>query len=113
MLAGFLLLVSQHWGRFRRDGGVGDAEPWLLVGVALMYSVAHLLTWTLVRYRLPVDALLLPMAALALVWLFDRVKSRAPVVRDEAVDRSRAMNGAADGVPLTPYGARRGRRYAD
>ncbi len=37
----------------------------LLLLFALVYTVIHVLTWTLVRYRLPVDAVLIPFAALA------------------------------------------------
>jgi len=29
-----------------------------------VYSVMHIMTWAMVRYRLPVDATLLPLAAL-------------------------------------------------
>ena len=39
----------------------------MLLGFAAGYTLIHCLTWTLVRYRLPVDALLVPFAALALV----------------------------------------------
>jgi hypothetical protein len=35
----------------------------LLLGFAVFYTLLHLLTWAMVRYRLPVDAVLLPIAA--------------------------------------------------
>jgi hypothetical protein len=38
----------------------------LLFLFAVIYSLVHILTWTLIRYRLPVDAVLIPFAALAL-----------------------------------------------
>jgi hypothetical protein len=38
----------------------------LLFLFAVIYSLVHVLTWTLIRYRLPVDAVLIPFAALAL-----------------------------------------------
>lgn len=41
----------------------------LLILFALVYTGIHVLTWTLVRYRLPVDAVLIPFAALAAKWL--------------------------------------------
>jgi 4-amino-4-deoxy-L-arabinose transferase-like glycosyltransferase len=44
---------------------------WLLYGVVFTYSAIHLLTWTLVRYRLPVDAVLMPFAGLSLIWTLD------------------------------------------
>jgi hypothetical protein len=39
----------------------------LLFLFAGCYTLLHLLTWAMVRYRLPVDAVLMPFAALALV----------------------------------------------
>jgi hypothetical protein len=45
----------------------------LLVAVALAYAAIHVLVWTLVRYRLPVDALMVPYAGLGLTWMADRV----------------------------------------
>jgi hypothetical protein len=54
----------------------------LLLGFVLVYTAMHLLTWTLVRYRLPVDAVGLIFAGLALErigrWLWGR---RAAPVR--------------------------------
>jgi hypothetical protein len=41
----------------------------LLLLFALFYSVLHVLTWAFPRYRLPVDAVLMPFAALAIVAL--------------------------------------------
>jgi 4-amino-4-deoxy-L-arabinose transferase-like glycosyltransferase len=55
----------------------------LLMLFALVYSGVHILTWTLIRYRLPVDAVLLPFAALALVDLAQRIwQPRAVAVRN-------------------------------
>jgi hypothetical protein len=39
----------------------------LLILFTVVYSGVHILTWTLIRYRLPVDAVLIPFAGLALV----------------------------------------------
>jgi len=38
----------------------------------LVYSVIHVLTWALIRYRLPVDAMLVIFAGYALVHLYHR-----------------------------------------
>lgn len=38
----------------------------LLIIFAMVYSGVHILTWTLIRYRLPVDAVLIPFAGFAL-----------------------------------------------
>jgi 4-amino-4-deoxy-L-arabinose transferase-like glycosyltransferase len=45
----------------------------LLILFVLIYSAIHLLTWALIRYRLPVDAVLIPFAALALSDLYSKV----------------------------------------
>lgn len=44
----------------------------LLVGFSLFYTTIHLMTWALIRYRLPVDALLLMFAAYSLSSLTSR-----------------------------------------
>lgn len=48
----------------------------------LVYSAIHILTWTLVRYRLPVDAVLLIFAAYAVNDLFFRIQKRFWFYRD-------------------------------
>jgi hypothetical protein len=40
---------------------------------ALFYSVLHIFTWAMPRYRLPVDAVMLPLAALAIFDLISRI----------------------------------------
>jgi 4-amino-4-deoxy-L-arabinose transferase-like glycosyltransferase len=42
----------------------------LLIIFAFVYTAIHLLTWALIRYRLPVDAVLIPFAAQAVHHLF-------------------------------------------
>ncbi|MBI4761661.1 MAG: glycosyltransferase family 39 protein [Chloroflexota bacterium] len=51
----------------------------LLLLFALVYSGVHILTWTLIRYRLPVDAVMIPFAALALHDLAQRLSVKFPV----------------------------------
>jgi len=53
----------------------------LLILFALVYSGAHILTWTLVRYRLPVDAVLIPFAGLALYDVARRLSVKFPIVQ--------------------------------
>lgn len=48
----------------------------LLLLFAVVYSGVHILTWTLIRYRLPVDAVLIPFAGLALVDIAERITKR-------------------------------------
>ena len=48
----------------------------LLIIFTVVYSGVHILTWTLIRYRLPVDAVLIPFASLALVDVAERITKR-------------------------------------
>jgi hypothetical protein len=63
------------------EAGRGAGGSVLILSVAALYSLVHLLTWTLVRYRLPVDAMTMPFAGIAIVTLFQRAANRAPVLR--------------------------------
>jgi 4-amino-4-deoxy-L-arabinose transferase-like glycosyltransferase len=56
----------------------------LLFMFTIIYTAVHLLTWALIRYRLPVDAVLLPFAAFALSTLYERVKRKHHLVYVEA-----------------------------
>ena len=49
---------------------------WLLYAFMLFYSAMHILTWAMIRYRLPVDAVLLLFAALGIADLFVRMRAR-------------------------------------
>jgi hypothetical protein len=75
MLAGLIL------GVVRRKRSPGLGLPLLFV---LVYTGIHVLSWVLVRYRLPVDAVLLPFAALALVEIAARLLKVTPQPRPEA-----------------------------
>lgn len=60
----------------------------LLLLYAALYTGVHLLTWTLIRYRLPVDAVLIVFAGLALTQLAGRLhtmrqRSKSPTARRE------------------------------
>ena len=74
VLCGFAAaFVRRHEGDGRTAAGAV-----LIVAVAAGYSALHLLTWTLIRYRLPVDAIVMPFAGCCLVYLWQRV-SNLPV----------------------------------
>jgi hypothetical protein len=45
----------------------------------VIYSLVHVFSWALVRYRLPVDAVLLVFAAYSLVVFFERSVLKRPV----------------------------------
>jgi len=74
MLAGAALAI------FRRRGlwSLVFSPEGLLLLFAVIYSGVHILTWALIRYRLPVDAVLIVFAGLALVeagrFIFNRYK---------------------------------------
>ena len=59
----------------RRSGFLRDNA--LLFLFAGFYTILHVLTWAMVRYRLPVDAALMPVAALGAVDLWQRVRAFA------------------------------------
>jgi hypothetical protein len=48
----------------------------LLILLILSYSGVHILSWAHVRYRLPVDALLILFAAYAIASLVDRFRAQ-------------------------------------
>ncbi len=48
----------------------------LILLFAVFYSVMHIFTWAMPRYRLPVDAVMLPFAALAVIDLARRLRSK-------------------------------------
>jgi len=75
-----------------RTGSFGVFLPFMVLGLILtvrrprilahstlpfvfviFYTVLHVLTWAMVRYRLPVDAVLIPFAAFGLVFLFQKI----------------------------------------
>jgi hypothetical protein len=60
-----LWVSRREWRRFR-----------LLYIFMIFYSLLHILTWAMVRYRLPVDAVLLFFAAIALVELWEWLRRR-------------------------------------
>lgn len=51
----------------------------LTLTFALFYSLLHILTWAMSRYRLPVDAVLLIFAGLALADLGSRLAARRQI----------------------------------
>lgn len=68
MCAGIALMFGG--GRFAAAVADRPAAALLLL-VAAAYSLMHVVTWALVRYRLPVDALLMPCAGLAMATLME------------------------------------------
>ncbi len=46
-----------------------ESTEFLLVSFSVLYSLIHIFSWTLIRYRLPVDAVLISYAAYAIYFL--------------------------------------------
>jgi 4-amino-4-deoxy-L-arabinose transferase-like glycosyltransferase len=77
MLYGLFLAVKQVWSeKGNRIMNLLTSPTGLLVAFAIIYSSIHLLTWALIRYRLPVDAALIPFAGLAVYDLYSRINKR-------------------------------------
>jgi 4-amino-4-deoxy-L-arabinose transferase-like glycosyltransferase len=69
----------------RNGGSEGDPRTiQLLYLFALFYTLIHLLTWTLVRYRLPVDAVLAVFAANGAMALVGALMTSRRIVRQPA-----------------------------
>lgn len=69
------LVVSLRYLRDRSGSEI--TSPLLLLYLfVIFYVVIHMLTWALVRYRLPVDAVMLVFAGLAFVDLYQKVQGR-------------------------------------
>jgi 4-amino-4-deoxy-L-arabinose transferase-like glycosyltransferase len=81
MVAGVILALAGT-GTGGPQGDRSLAGVGLVLAAASIYSLIHVLTWTLVRYRLPVDALLVPFAALAMTRAHDGLRGwLAPAAR--------------------------------
>ncbi len=87
-----LFLPFMLYGLFlslkRSEGSLGKwlASPFTLLYLfMLVYTGIHILTWTLIRYRLPVDAILLIFAGYGLVDIVERVMARRQMAQVTAV----------------------------
>lgn len=71
---GFYLpfMAYGYYSAFRKRLFAG--ADWLLPLFVLFYPLMHVLTWAMVRYRLPVDAASMPLAALAVDDLLHRLR---------------------------------------
>ena len=59
--------ATNRWGWFFTRGHV------LLILFATFYTIMHLLSWTLIRYRLPVDGVFILYAGVGTTWLLREV----------------------------------------
>jgi 4-amino-4-deoxy-L-arabinose transferase-like glycosyltransferase len=80
MLYGLFLAVKRVWSEKGNPIlNLLTSSTGLLLLFAVTYTSIHVLTWTLIRYRLPVDAALIPFAGLAVYDLYSRLSKRAAV----------------------------------
>lgn len=71
MLIGIFIAIRKKWTeKGNRFLNLLMSPEGLLLIFVLIYSMIHLLTWALIRYRLPVDAVLIPFAAVAIQYLY-------------------------------------------
>jgi 4-amino-4-deoxy-L-arabinose transferase-like glycosyltransferase len=76
------------YGLIRRLAG-GDiwrfsSFTWLVLLFTLTYTGMHLLTWALIRYRLPVDAIMLLFSSIGLMDLYAWL-AKTPIIRSASV----------------------------
>ena len=82
----FMLLGILFWLRAQRKHGLAacfQTPGALLLLFGVVYTGIHVLTWTLVRYRLPVDAVLVLFAGFALQELYRRWTARQTPLMDK------------------------------
>jgi hypothetical protein len=75
-LLGLALIVFQPFKDQQMDTRPKAPGTSLLLAVAAGYTLIHLLTWTLIRYRLPVDSMLMPFAASGICIGFSCIQGR-------------------------------------
>ena len=78
----WMLMGIWIWLRNRSGCRILDtlgAPGSLLLIFAVVYSAIHVFSWALIRYRLPVDAVLIPFAGLAAAVAFERITRSAGI----------------------------------
>ena len=62
-------------------GLIMSRRRWRELTPILLFLVIHIgvysVTWTMIRYRVPVDAVLIPFAAISIVYIYDWMRSRS------------------------------------
>jgi hypothetical protein len=105
-----LFLPFMLYGLFlalRRNGPYRTGADWvrfstqpltLLLSFMVFYPLLHIFTWAMPRYRLPVDAIALSFAALALDDLWTRLQQRRARPRSVGIQ----AKGAAEKAEIAP-----------
>lgn len=73
MLYGMISILLKRSEKARREW---DSPAVMLMLFSLIYTGIHVLTWTLIRYRLPVDAIMLIFAGYALADIYQKIARR-------------------------------------
>lgn len=91
MAYGVWTVVKSARGRAPDKGrlGVLFSPPSLLLVFAVFYSLLHIFTWAMPRYRLPVDAVLLIFAAAGLMELGKRARPALSARASDVEERTR------------------------
>jgi hypothetical protein len=89
------------------SSGLDTADFGLLYLFIVFYTLLHILTWAMVRYRLPVDAVLLPFAALAIT---EASTELSRTIARRINTKAQGMAGASEGArkPFDGAQSRRG-----
>lgn len=69
-------LITSVTNRPNRKQDLVKSPTFLLLCFIFIYTIIHLLSWALIRYRLPVDSILVIFAGLAFVEIADWIKIR-------------------------------------
>ncbi len=72
-LAAGVAMVLFGLGRANGFGDRARRARFFVLLVAALYTLIHLLSWALIRYRLPIDAITLPFTAAAMALFYDRL----------------------------------------
>ena len=95
------IVVAFLWGGPKAQGGwiqFSTTPLALILLFVALYTIQHVLTWAMPRYRLPVDAVMLPFAALGLStatrWIMDKVRNHRidPLAREWSEEYNRLKN---------------------
>jgi len=72
MLYGSIVSLKERW----RTQPCARAATWLLLVFVMVYTGIHILSWALIRYRLPVDSVLMLFAAVGFIDLYGMFQNR-------------------------------------
>jgi 4-amino-4-deoxy-L-arabinose transferase-like glycosyltransferase len=81
MIYGLLLSFSK---KYKPSPNLFSSPAMLLYLFIGFYTLIHILSWALIRYRLPVDAVLIIFAGLALMEIFQSVRAKLQVTSQNA-----------------------------